>query len=92
MLLKILNILQEILRVQLEISADLKILLPVRNQEEDLLLDNSDAKRMLKVGDSTLYRWRKQQLIETRRIGKKDYYLKVDLERMLHDKMHKRRS
>ncbi|MBE9601869.1 helix-turn-helix domain-containing protein [Pedobacter sp. MC2016-24] len=91
MLLKILNILQEILRVQLEISADLKILLPVRNQEEDLLLDNSDAKRMLKVGDSTLYRWRKLQLIESRRIGKKDYYLKVDLERMLHDKMNKGR-
>ncbi|MBG6234019.1 hypothetical protein IWX76_000574 [Pedobacter sp. CAN_A7] len=49
----------------------------------DELMDNADAKRLLHVGDSTLYRWRKRNLIESQLIGNKHYYRKSDLERML---------
>lgn len=79
MLFKILQILQEILRVLLEIRADLKFLLPLINLEDEELLDNSDAKRLLKICDSTLYRLRKKKLITCRLIGNKQYYLKSEL-------------
>lgn len=49
---------------------------------EDELLDNSDAKRFFKVGDSTLYRWRKKKMINTQLIGGKHYYLKSSLKRL----------
>lgn len=38
------------------------------------LIDNVDVKEMLKISDSTLYRLRKDKLIATIRIGKRDYY------------------
>lgn len=70
---------QEILSVLLEIKADLKLLLPLQHVEEEVLLDNSDAKRLLKICDSTLYRLRKKNLLSFRVIGKKLYYAKSDL-------------
>ena len=38
------------------------------------LIDNVDVKAILKISDSTLYRLRKDKLISTIRIGKRDYY------------------
>jgi excisionase family DNA binding protein len=79
MLSKILDILEEILHVQREISADLKILLPLLTEEKDVFLDNTDAKRLLKISDSTLYRLCKTNQINFQMIGNKRYYLKSDL-------------
>lgn len=80
MLFKILNILQEILNVLLEIRADLKLLVPVNTEDKsEVLLDSSDAKRYLKVCDSTIYRWRKKNLIPYRIVGNKLFYSKTDL-------------
>lgn len=50
--------------------------------ENEQLLDNSDAKSLLKICDRTLYEWRKQNLISYRVIGNKYYYLKSDLLKM----------
>lgn len=85
MLLKILDILQEILKVLLEIRADLKRLLPVRTDEEEVLLDNSDVKRLLKIADSTLYRWRKNNRVTSHLIGKKRYYIKSELVKLMNN-------
>jgi hypothetical protein len=88
MLEQILQAQQEILMVLKDISAHLMKTNALDASDHDELLDNSDAKQMLKVTDSTLYRWRKQHLIEARRIGKKDYYLKSDLERILKNRLN----
>lgn len=83
MILKLFNLLQEILRTLTEINTVLRELKPAHAIEPDELLDNSDAKQLLKVADSTLYRWRKQNLIAFKFIGKKHYYLKSDLRKMM---------
>lgn len=80
LLLKILNRLNEIEGVLMELRAATTF--PV----EDELLDNSDAKRLFKVGDSTLYRWRKRKMINTQLIGGKYYYLKSSLTKLLEKK------
>jgi hypothetical protein len=90
MLVQILQLLQEILTILKEISTHLIKFNGADTTSCDELLDNSDVKRMLKVTDSTLYRWRKQELIVARRIGKKDYYQRVDLERLLKNEMGRR--
>ncbi|WEK21640.1 MAG: helix-turn-helix domain-containing protein [Candidatus Pedobacter colombiensis] len=82
MLLQIISLLKEILAVLIDIRTKLPMVYarPVPLEEE--LLDNSDAKRLFKVCDQTLYRWRKKKLISTRMIGNKHYYLKADLIKM----------
>nr|WP_121272644.1 helix-turn-helix domain-containing protein [Pedobacter schmidteae] len=80
LLLKILNRLNQIEDVLMELRAATTF--PV----EDELLDNSDVKRLLKVGDSTLYRWRKKKMINTQLIGGKYYYLKSSLTKLLEKK------
>lgn len=79
MLLKIISLLKEILAELKGIRAALNEhdMQPTPLEEE--LLDNSDAKRMLKIGDKTLYRWRKEKLISSLIVGKKRYYLKAEL-------------
>jgi hypothetical protein len=47
------------------------------------LLDNADAKSLLQISDRTLYRWRKEKLIEYQMIGSKHYYRKSELQRFL---------
>jgi hypothetical protein len=84
MLLKIFNILVEILRVVKETQNHLpaKQLNPINDLHDDLI-DNTDAKRMLQICDRTLYRWRKKKLIDSQMIGNKYYYRKSDLRRFL---------
>ncbi|WP_316814469.1 helix-turn-helix domain-containing protein [Pedobacter nyackensis] len=79
MLLQIISLLKEILAVLIQIRTDLPRLCAVQPPLEEELLDNSDAKRMFKICDKTLYRWRKRNLITSLMVGKKHYYRKADL-------------
>lgn len=84
MRLKILHTLTEILVTLNEIKIFLREQQSKTLTEQgDELLDNSDAKRFLKIGDSTLYRWRKQKLISAQLIGRKHYYLKSALKKLV---------
>lgn len=79
MLLQIITLLKEILAVLIQIRAELPGLLAQQVPLEEELLDNSDAKRLLKICAKTLYRWRKKKLISSRLIGNKLYYVKAEL-------------
>lgn len=79
MLLQIIALLKEILAVLIQIRTDLPDLYARQLPLEEELLDNSDAKRLFKIGDKTLYRWRKRNLITPLMVGKKHYYRKADL-------------
>ena len=81
-LLKIFNVLVKILSQLTEIRTTLKLRSVVQQFENEELLDNFDAKRLLQIGDKTLYRWRREKLIPYRLIGNKPYYLKSDLIKM----------
>ena len=41
---------------------------------ETMYLDSAQIKQMLKVSDSTLYRWRQNKILAFKQIGKKFYY------------------
>jgi hypothetical protein len=84
MLSKIFNILVEILKLVNEIHTRLPIndVIPETCSNDDFL-DNADAKRFLQISDRTLFRWRKEKLIEYQMIGNKHYYRKSDLQRFL---------
>lgn len=79
MLLQIISILTEILAELKGIKAALQGVYAPQPSADEELLDNSDAKRLLKVGDKTLYRWRKNKQINSHIIGNKHYYIKADL-------------
>lgn len=79
MLLQIIVLLKEILAVLIQIRTDLPGLCTRQLPLEEELLDNSDAIRMLKICSKTLSRWRKRNLISSHMIGKKHYYRKSDL-------------
>ena len=68
--------------VQEQILALLKSMafhhLPDKSRNEEWL-DSADVKRMLKIGDSALYRFRNQQVVPCKRIGKKWYYSRTAL-------------
>lgn len=85
MLQKIVSLLKEILSELIGIRSELRTLCVQRLPVEEELLDNSDAVRLLKISDKTLYRWRKQNLISTQVIGNKHYYNKADLVRLMKD-------
>lgn len=88
-LVQILQVQQEILMVLKEISAYLLKTNVLDAADNDELLDNSDAKQMLKVTDSTLYRWRKNNRITSRLIGKKRYYVNAELVKILENSLFK---
>ena len=85
MLLKIYNLLVQILKIVSETQDRMPInpMIAEKNCPKDALLDNTDAKRLLQISDSTLFRWRKAKLIEYQVIGNKYYYRKSDLQRFL---------
>lgn len=84
MLLKIYNLLVEILKIVSETQDRLPLKHVIAEScPNDALLDNTDAKRLLQVTDRTLFRWRKDKLIEYQVIGHKYYYRKSDLQRFL---------
>ncbi|MBG6233517.1 hypothetical protein IWX76_000072 [Pedobacter sp. CAN_A7] len=84
MLLKIYNLLVEILKIVSETQDRLQInQVIIESCPNDDLLDNADAKRLLQISDKTLFRWRKEKLIEYQIIGNKHYYRKSDLKRFL---------
>jgi hypothetical protein len=79
MLQQIISLLKEILAELVGIRAALQTLSVQELPVEQELLDNSDAIRLLKISDKTLYRWRKQKLITAHLIGNKHYYFKAEL-------------
>lgn len=83
MLLKIFKVLVKILSELTKIRTILQLMPTPQLPETEKLLDNSDAKRMLKICDRTLYRWRKENLICYTTIGNKHYYLKSDLVKLM---------
>lgn len=83
MLKQIISLLKEILAELVGIRAALHTLPFQELTVEEELLDNSDAMRLLKISDKTLYRWRKQKLINTRIIGNKHFYVKAELIRLM---------
>ncbi len=83
MLLKIIALLKEILEELIGIKAALHTLSIQKIPIEEELLDNSDAKRLLKISEKTLYRWRKEKRINTHMIGSKHYYVKAELVRLM---------
>lgn len=85
MLSQIISLLKEILAELREIKAALPNATPHHTPIDEELLDSSDAIRMLKICDKTLYRWRKDNFIPSRLIGNKRYYLKADLIKAMKD-------
>lgn len=83
MLQQIISLLKEILAELVGIRAELRTLSVQELPLEQELLDNSDAIRLLKISDKTLYRWRKQKLITAHLIGNKHYYVKAELLRLM---------
>ncbi len=47
---------------------------PFQQRQSEKYLDSADVKQMLKVSDSTLYRWRKKNEIKYIKIRGKIYY------------------
>lgn len=52
-------------------------------QTEEVWLDNTDVKELLKISDPTLYRLRKSNQLPAKKIGGKWYYSKSDLLRLI---------
>lgn len=90
MLLKITSLLKEILAVLIDIRTRLSRSDMEHFAHNEELMDNSDAKRLLKICDKTLYRWRKEKRIRSIMIGNKHYYSKTDLIHMKENDGQKR--
>ena len=90
MLLKIISLLKEILAVLIDIRTGLSRPNMEHIQSKDELMDNSDAKRLLKICGKTLYRWRKEKRIRSIMIGNKHYYSKTELIHMKENDGQKR--
>ena len=56
------------------------------------LLDNADMRRILKVSDGTLKKWRDEGLLPFHQIGQKIYYRVCDVEDFLNIKIDKRKA
>jgi ACT domain-containing protein len=82
MLQQIISLLKEIITELAGIRAAIRTLAVQELLVKEELLDNSDAMRLLKISPSTLYRWRKQNLISPQIIGNKYYYVKAELVRL----------
>lgn len=50
--------------------------LQTSHQQDSQYYDSADVKRLMKIGDTTLYRYRKSQKIPSVKIGKKIFYPK----------------
>jgi len=82
MLQQIISLLKEILAELAAIRAAMHTLSVQELPAKEELLDNSDAMRLLKISQKTLYRWRKKNLISPQIIGNKSYYVKAELVRL----------
>jgi DNA-binding transcriptional MerR regulator len=79
MMLQIISLLQDILIELKAIKAFLQAVYAPEVPVEEVLLDNSDATRLLKISAKTLYRWRREKRISSQMIGNKYYYNKSEL-------------
>ena len=73
---------QEMVSLLRQILDVLQNFAPVQKTEE-VWLDNTDVKRMLKISDPTLYRLRKSNQLPAKKIGGKWYYAKSDLLKLI---------
>lgn len=58
---------------------EIKTFINSLNKKEDIVYDNSDMVRLLKVSPRTLSTWRELGLISFSKIGSKIYYRKEDV-------------
>lgn len=58
---------------------EIKTFITSLNKKEDIVYDNSDMVRLLKVSPRTLSTWRELGLISFSKIGSKIYYRKEDV-------------
>lgn len=52
-------------------------------KEEEVWMDSFEVMNRYKISRSTLYRWKTQLILVPSRIGKRDLYLKADIEEIL---------
>ena len=77
----LLELLQRIFTVLTVISLDLKLV--QSSEQSKIWLDTFDAMEEFHVTDRTLRRWRTENLIESRTLGRKVYYSKSSIEEIL---------
>ena len=77
----LLELLQRIFTVLTVISLDLKLV--QSSEQSKIWLDTFDAMQEFHVTDRTLRRWRTENLIQSRTIGRKVYYSKSSIEEIL---------
>jgi hypothetical protein len=52
-------------------------------KEEEIWMDSFEVRSLFKIHRSTLYRWKTEKWLRARRVGRKDMYLKSDIENLL---------
>jgi len=52
-------------------------------KEKEIWMDSYQVRDLFKIHRSTLYRWKTEKFVRPRRVGRKDMYLKSDIEKLL---------
>jgi len=78
---KMVKHLENLVSLQKQMLNALQNMTPITTEE--VWLDSTDVKQILKISDPTLYRLRKNNVLSTRKIGGKWYYSKSALLQLL---------
>lgn len=52
-------------------------------KEEDVWMDAYEVMQLFNIHRSTLYRWKIEKILQPRKLGKKDLYLKSEIEKAI---------
>ena len=63
-------------------AESIRALLQNAAEQNDGYYDNADMKRMLNISDKTLYRWRKQRMVNFVKMGGKFFYPKSTMRQL----------
>lgn len=72
-------------RILKEILCHLQRINPPEKAEE-VWMDSLEVRNLFKIHRSTLYRWKNDKFLTSTRVGRKDMYLKSDIENLLRGK------
>ncbi|MFD1629008.1 helix-turn-helix domain-containing protein [Pseudopedobacter beijingensis] len=78
----------KIIEILSKINTNLELILIHLTQiddekEEDVWMDAYEVMQLFNIHRSTLYRWKIEKILQPRKLGKKDLYLKSEIEKAI---------